>query len=362
MKYKGVTLKQRKDDGRWYARVVVKPGHYHDIYGKTQKECYNKLKDFFDKPRLLNAMRRKLNAKERKLRKESSSTTIKRYTVKDWYEYWMSTYKTPNCRDSTISYIKYIYKNHISKLAHVLLDTLSGIDIQTFLSEIPTSGIRKKTYTVLKDMVSKAFAAEIIQKNPFLTVIPPKHKSAEQRALEPEEQAKFIKRAKKSEYFPIYALMLYEGLRTAEAKAIRHSDIKEDCIIVQSALTDKNKVGNTKTGNTRRVPIFAPFRPIAEALRSDSTDFIVANPNKHTANDEFREIMRELGMDYNMYALRHTFATNCARAGIVTKQVSIWMGHSNVSMTLKYYTNISHSFEEQNKSKFDTIFAQIFST
>ena len=59
-------------------------------------------------------------------------------------------------------------------------------------------------------------------------------------------------------------------------------------------------------------------------------------------------------MDYNMYSLRHTFATNCARAGINTKQVSLWMGHSNVTMTLKYYTNISDSFEQESVRKFDT--------
>ncbi len=360
MKYKGVKIKQRKDDGRWYARVKIKENHYYDIYGRTQKICYEKTKAFLDKPRLLAGMRRKLEAEERKKRKEQSADKLpKRVTVKDWYEYWMKAFKIPNCRDSTLSYMKYIYNNHISKLADKYIGALTGIDIQAFLAQIPTSGIRKKTYTVLKDMVTKAYAAEIIPKNPFLTVVPPKHKSTEQRALEPEEQERFICRAEKSEYFPIYALMLYEGLRTAEAKAIRHCDIKEDCIIVRSALTNKNQVGDTKTGNVRRVPIFAAFKPIADKLRSNSTDFIIANPNKHTANDEYRQIMQELGMNYNMYALRHTFATNCARAGIVTKQVSIWMGHSNVSMTLKYYTNISRDFEEENKKQFDTKIAQI---
>ena len=69
--------------------------------------------------------------------------------------------------------------------------------------------------------------------------------------------------------------------------------------------------------------------------------------------------MKALGMDYNMYTLRHTFATNCARAGVVTKQVSLWMGHTDVSMTLRYYTNISESFEAANVKAIDTNSTQI---
>lgn len=356
MKYKGVKITKRKD-GRWYSRIVIKPGHYKIIYGRTQMECYEKTKAVLDKPRLISSMRRELEKKERELTDISDKLPSKRgrCKLKDWYAYWMRTYKVPNCRDSTVSYMRYVYNNHISKLGELNLDEINGIVIQSFLAEIPTSGIRKKAYTILKDMLRKAYAAELIKRDPFLGVVPPKHKNSEQRALEPAEQERFLERAKDSEYYPIYALMLFEGLRTAEAKAIRHCDIKEDHIVVRAALSDKNEIGDTKTGNIRRVPIFARFRPIADALRSDSTALISGRrPNKHTANDEYREIMKELGMDYNMYSLRHTFATNCARAGINTKQVSLWMGHSNVTMTLKYYTNISDSFEKESVRKFDT--------
>lgn len=358
MKYNGVKIKQRKD-GRWYARIVIKPCHYHIIYGRTQLECYEKTKEFFNKPRLLKSMRRRLEEREKAQTAEFTKklpTKYGRCKLKDWYDYWLKTFKIPNCKSSTISFIKYLYNNHIAKLAECTLNELSGIVIQSFIAEVPTSSMRKKVYTVLKDMIRKAYASEIIKRDPFLSVVPPKHKDNEQRALDPPEQQRFIERAKHSEYYPIYALMLFEGLRTAEAKAIRHCDIKEDCVIVRAALSEKNEIIDTKTGNIRRVPIFAAFRPIADALRSDSTELIAGKPSKHTANDEYREIMTELGMDYNMYALRHTFATNCARAGINTKQVALWMGHSNVTMTLKYYTNISDSFEEENVRRLDTNF------
>lgn len=346
MKYKGVKIK-RRTDGRWYARITLMPGKYHYIYGRTQQECYDKVKAMLDKPKQLKELKKALQ--------QPGEQKNKRYTLKEWYEYWLKNFKEPNCQGSSIRRLNYIYTNHLAKIGDVYLDELSALKIQEFLASIKSDCMRKKTYTHLADMLRRAYNTEVIKKNPLLAVDSPKYRAKERTALEPEEQQRFISEAQSSEYWAIYALMLFEGLRTGEAKAIRPCDIKKDCIIVGYSINDVGEVTDTKTGNVRRVPIFAPFRPIADKLRGSSTELLF-RPNKHTANDEYREIMRRLGLSYNMYALRHTFATNCARAGISPKQVQLWLGHTDVKMTLKYYTNISSSFEAENVKAFDTIF------
>lgn len=45
MTYKGMTVRQRSG-GRWYARYKLDNGTYKYIYGKTQRECYDKLREF----------------------------------------------------------------------------------------------------------------------------------------------------------------------------------------------------------------------------------------------------------------------------------------------------------------------------
>ncbi len=341
--YNGVKIK-RRNDGRWYGRITLKPGKYHYVYGKTQQECYDKVKDMLDKPKLIKSMVKAL---------DKNVSKPKRYKLNEWYKYWLRNYKAPNCRDSTMRRLEYVYENHISNLGEYYLDEITGIMIQEHLARIKSDCMRKKAYMQLADMIGKALTAEVLKKNPLVSVIPPKYRSKERTALEPEEQQSFIAEARQSEHWAIYALMLFEGLRTGEAKALRPCDIKQDCIIVGASVNDVGEITETKTGNVRRVPIFAPFRPIADELRSSSSELLF-KPNKHTANDEFRDIMQRLGMSYNMYALRHTFATNCARAGITPKQVQLWLGHTDVEMSLKYYINISDSFEAENIKVIDT--------
>ncbi len=50
--------------------------------------------------------------------------------------------------------------------------------------------------------------------------------------------------------------------------------------------------------------------------------------------------MKELGMDHKLHDLRHSFGTIqiCCNK-IDVKTVSLWMGHSNIETTLKYYTH-----------------------
>ncbi len=346
MKYKGVKIK-RRTDGRWYGRITLKPGKYHYVYGRTQQECYDKVKAMLDKPKLIKSMVKALDKTEQR---------PKRYKLKDWYTYWIRTYKAATCQESTLRILDYTYNNHLAVLGDNWIDEITAPIIQEFLANIKLDYMRLKCYKVLSDMIRKAVLLDVIKKSPLPAVIPPKYKQQERLAIEPEEQQRFIVEAQRSEYWTIYALMLFEGLRTGEAKALRHCDIKQDCIVVRSSLRENGEIAGTKTGTIRKVPIFAAFKPIADKLRSNSTALIFVKANKHTANDEYREIMQRLGMSYNMYALRHTFATNCARAGIVSKQVALWMGHTDVSTTLKYYTNISSSFEAENVKALDTVF------
>ena len=75
MKYKKTLIKKR-NDGRWYARYKISNGNYKDIYGKTQKECYDKLKQYAD------------SNKEIKCK-----TNTKKKTFKEFYSEWLNKEK-----------------------------------------------------------------------------------------------------------------------------------------------------------------------------------------------------------------------------------------------------------------------------
>jgi integrase len=61
--------------------------------------------------------------------------------------------------------------------------------------------------------------------------------------------------------------------------------------------------------------------------------------NIHTA---FERLYKKLNIPFHKFhAFRHTFGTNLSRAGVPIEETSKLMGHSDISVTAKYYINVS---------------------
>ncbi|MEG0614296.1 MAG: tyrosine-type recombinase/integrase [Oscillospiraceae bacterium] len=348
MKYKNVKIYQRGDNKLYYARIPLGESKYLSVTSKTQVGCYNKLKAYLDSPRKLQNKVKELPSVAGSEIKQTSSTALC-----DFYQKWLEIYKIPTCKKTTVQQLNNMWKNWIYKypFAKKQLKDITTIELQEFLSTIPHDRLRKQLYYMLGDILGKAEILDLIRKNPTKAIIPPKYRSTERGALTKKEEIDFVKIAHTTDCWAIFALMLYEGLRTAEAKAIRHCDIKDDYIIVDKAIDAVGEFTTTKNYKSRRVPIFAQFKSLADELRSSSDEKLIVGARKHTANDIFLEIATEIKLPHTMYSLRHTFATRCAENEISPKQVQLWLGHSDVSMTLHYYTNINSEFEKKNIAK-----------
>ncbi len=63
----------------------------------------------------------------------------------------------------------------------------------------------------------------------------------------------------------------------------------------------------------------------------------------HAMQYRYKKIMKLAQISYrNYHQLRHTFATNCMQNGFDIKTPSNVPGHSNVSITLSRYPDITH--------------------
>ena len=52
-------------------------------------------------------------------------------------------------------------------------------------------------------------------------------------------------------------------------------------------------------------------------------------------------LYKRIGVDHHKFhAYRHTFGTNLSRAGVPIEETSKLMGHSDISMTAKYYVYV----------------------
>lgn len=343
MKYQKTLIKQRKD-GRWYARYKLLPGKYQDIYGRTQIECYNKLKEFANNKTQINKKIKLLTAplvEENKI------------TFGAFFDTWMKQEKEPNCKASTIYTTKNKYKNYLSKLADRPMKDITANEIRELLGNIESNSTRSRCQTILSDIFKSAVNYEIIESSIMTKISKYKYRAKALEPLTKHEEERFIKYAKDSKCALIFYLMLFEGLRTSEAKALCPADIKEDYIVVNKSIDDFGNFIPTKTYNTRNVPIFAEFKALADKYRGESKEPCLGKVNKHTGVKEYREICKKANIDKRMYSLRHTFATRCEEAGISVKQTAKWMGHSNIQTTLNNYIGLPGDFEKENIIKKD---------
>ena len=285
--------------------------------------------------------------------KALSSPPVKKTTFGKFFEMWYNNEKIPNCKSGTLRGIKSKYKNYLYKLSDFLIAEIKADDIRAFLLDIKQPSVRSKCQSILGDIFNKAVFYDLIPSSVMQKVSKYKYQGTPREPLTIEEEKAFIKEAEKYDCSLIFFLMLYEGLRTSEAKAITPSDIKNTYIVVNKSIDDFGNFTTTKTSNTRRVPIFEQFKPYTERYRGTSTSPCLGKVNKHTAVKEYNEIQKKIGLTKSMYCLRHTFATRCEEAGISIKQTALWLGHSDIETTSKHYVGILSDFEQQNVIKKD---------
>lgn len=330
MKYKNHKISQRID-GRWMARYRHQ-GKQYSVYGKTQLDCYNNLKNA-----LTNLNQKKLN---------TTTTT----TLKNWIDKWLNLYKIGEIKTTSLNNIKSVINNHLVDLLQKKIQNIKTIHLMETISNGKTQKIKQSIYTVLVDCFDKAYKNQIIKSNPMINIKKPKYIANETKAFTIEEEQAFITVAMAKKYYTLL-LCLFEGLRIGEAIALTQEDIHETTISISKS---KNKNSETTTPKSktsiREIPIFTRCKKLLQ-LYTPSTS------STKTEILHFQSIMNELGfVGFSTRSLRHTFATRAMEAGIEPKVVQKWLGHSSVDITMKIYTHIKEMFEHTSTNKLNSYF------
>ena len=325
MKFKNIKITKRNDN-RWQGRFLEN-GKYKFIYGHTQKECYDKVKEYF---------------KDREL------PVKKKQTLNDWIETWKKVFKKKKLKESTFYHLelelnKYI-KNSIGKKD---IAKISILDIQSLLNSINFTRQKLKIYTYLKDIFDKALKNKMIKENVLENIERPKHVKKQSNAFNREQQNKFINVCKTSKYGDFFLLLLYQGLRSGELSALEGSDIniEKRYINVNKTLNEKGHINLPKTSTSiRKVPIFDYSIDILKKYKDvKGRIFKVSNT---PLQKEFRCIMKSINLSgFTIHSLRHTFITRWAEMGAASKLIQKWVGHSTNIITEKVYTKINSDFE-----------------
>ena len=129
----------------------------------------------------------------------------------------------------------------------------------------------------------------------------------------------------------IVRLLLLTGCRRGEIVQLRWTEVHDDMLVL----------ADSKTG-PRTVPLNTRARRILERQSRGASPFVFPSPRDRARPRGLNlplwyRVRQEAGIeDVRLHDLRHTHASHAVMNGVPVPVVSRLLGHSNVSMTLRY--------------------------
>lgn len=366
----------KRSDGRWCAAYFDKEYHRHYVYGKTQKEIKQKLKE--------------------KMSEVNASIKNKGITVDDWMVQYLDEYKKNEVKETTYwSYVD-LYEKHIKKSDVGLseLQSLTSQQLQKFYNDKKEHDYNPKTirhiYVLINSALDKAVQIKLINENVNRQTVIPKKEAYTAKVLSAQEVKKILENARDDKLYPIIALEIYTGLRKGEIMALKWENISFDqkelyvegslCRVVNEVKEDGSKcyeyrIMEPKTAKSKRV---VPLLPGAiEALKMqqkmqeqdkekyseiyNDQGLVFARCDgtflsQRAFMDKYHAFLRCYGVsDVRFHDLRHTFATLLLEAGESPKAIQELLGHSTYSTTMDIYAHVTKKGKVNAIKKLDTL-------
>ncbi|MCP1110319.1 tyrosine-type recombinase/integrase [Ohessyouella blattaphilus] len=297
----------------------------------------------------------------------------RKVTLEAWFDTWIREYKENRVKAGTIRTYKdcfYIIKDRIGKQ---YLTDIRGEHIQKVYNDLLKEGYSISTIklvsALLSGLIKQALRNGLIERNPVLLAeLPREVEKKERRVMTKAEQELFMKYAKDSYLYNLFALMLRTGIRGGEARGLKYSDIdkKKRVLKIQRTLKVAEKgskekycedTPKTKTSQ-RDIPLTGEILEILEAQRKfwnfrvEKIDRYLFCTEKGEAlnvrrmQSEIDVIIKRMRADkieferITPHVFRHTFATRAIEAGMQPQVLKTILGHSTLAMTMDLYSHV----------------------
>lgn len=197
---------------------------------------------------------------------------------------------------------------------------------------------------------------------PVLDVPRQRESQGRERYLESDEIA-HLRAALPGEWWPLFGMLLYTGLRIGEAQGLRWADVRFAQSIIrvrdQSRARDGDSARRLKTESSERdVPM--PEQLATELARLATT--LPAGPSDPVFPGEFGDyffayrVFKKARKAAKLTALtihdlRHTFAVHAVLSGVPIVRLQKILGHSTPVMTMRYMRHAPDDFFAQDAAR-----------
>lgn len=247
------------------------------------------------------------------------------------------------------------WKAHFGDL---LVKDLSPERIEAYLGrrmdEGSSASTRNRHLTMLKAMLNKAVAWELLPENPAAKIGTLREHGRRTRFLDEEEIERLLQ-ACADGFRPIVLTALHSGMRRGEILNLRWGDVNLQARILT--------VQRSKSGKKRNIPLDDTLFQTLRELPSRFAKGCVF-PSPTNADEPVQEIKRQIrnafrraGLEgVRFHDLRHTFASHLVMNGVDLKTVQELLGHASLTTTQRY-AHLAPAHRTKAVKVLDAVFA-----
>ena len=207
-------------------------------------------------------------------------------TVGKYLEQWLDGLRS-TVSPNTHTLYSYISRKHlVPSIGNITLAQLKPQHIQSLYSDKLAEGLSPRTtqlcHVVLHKSLDNAVRTNLILRNPTDLVDQPKVERHEIKIMSENDIYLFLEGARKTEYYSLFYVLLFTGLRRGEALSLRWSDV--DLLGCQLSVSRTmqfidNKVTfkSPKTASSRRQIALSPSTCVVLRLHRESQDALSPN-------------------------------------------------------------------------------------
>ena len=313
-----------------------------------------------------------------------------RLTVEQHLNQWLKGYAVA-LSPQTHNLYRHMVKKHIAPaIGAIPLSQLQPHHLQNLYADKIASGLSPRTVQIMHNVTHKALANAVrtglLVRNPVDMVDSPKVSRHEIKVMSESDLSLFLDEARKTEYFALFYVLLFTGLRRGEALALRWSDI--DFVLCQLSVNrtlqylanaepgNRITFSKPKTATSRRSVSLSPSTMAVLRLHREGQNEFQASLGLPSVSEDhlvfchydgtpylpssithaWIKLVRRCGLEgIRLHDARHSHASLMLKAGVHPRFLMERLGHASFTTTMNIYAHVAPGLQQATANRFDDI-------
>lgn len=294
-------------------------------------------------------------------------TPLDVYTISEAAKMWLQRCHLEQLERATLHSYSGHVRNHIEpKIGHLLLTSLSAVNVRDFLDGMlrdSTRAMAKKCLTTLRSIISAAQERGLVLHNVARDVkLRRSERHEPERVFPTKDEVRALIANASPRHQPLMMTAIFTGMRMSELRGLTWDsvDFHRSIITVRRRADRYCDMGNTKSKSGRReIPMGPQLAKVLKEwkLACCSGELNLMFPNgagkvethSNIYNRLFKPLMlackivnEEGAPRFSLHALRHAAASLFIEQGWPPKKIQTMLGHSSITMTFDVYGHLFH--------------------